>query len=237
VSIDSDRYIDINPAQGWTGQIDVTVSVTDIPATRFDTFSLAVGGPTAVEIAFYARLSESGVVNLRWLVAPLTGIEGFNIYRTTDPAGPYEIVNRDVLPPVSPGEYADASVWPEATFWYELRAVRDTGVEELVGSQHPSVTIGGKLVTRLYDAAPNPFTTSTIVRFDVASDNANLRLAVYDVRGQLVRTLASGATPRGRHATFWNGSDEKGSQIAPGVYFVRLEVDGNAEVSRVLRIE
>jgi len=71
-------------------------------------------------------------------------------------------------------------------------------------------------------AAPNPFTARTSLRINLA-DPASVTLAVYDVRGRLVRSLARGALPVGSHVFAWDGRDGEGRPVAPGVYFARLD--------------
>jgi hypothetical protein len=77
--------------------------------------------------------------------------------------------------------------------------------------------------SRLYASSPNPFESTTSIRYDLARED-RVRLAVYDVRGKTVRTLIDvGAQPAGWHAVEWDGRDDKGNAVAPGVYFYRLE--------------
>ena len=64
----------------------------------------------------------------------------------------------------------------------------------------------------------NPMTT---VCFGLA-ENSRVRLAIYDVRGRLVRTLVNGEMPAGSHRTVWNGRNDRGRQVSSGVYFCRM---------------
>jgi len=51
-------------------------------------------------------------------------------------------------------------------------------------------------------------------------------LEVYDVGGRLVRVLAEGRFAGGEHEVVWEGLDESGHRVAPGVYFCRLKSGG-----------
>jgi len=74
----------------------------------------------------------------------------------------------------------------------------------------------------LFDAAPNPFNPQTTLRFDL--HNAALaRLAIYDLRGRLVRSLVDEYLSPGVHETTWNGRDDKGAQVASGTYLARID--------------
>lgn len=81
-------------------------------------------------------------------------------------------------------------------------------------------------------AYPNPFRGGTSVRFALAQPGP-LRLAVHDVTGRRVRTLASGEWAAGSHEVRWDGLDSRGAPVARGAYFVRLE---DALGTRTLRV-
>jgi hypothetical protein len=62
------------------------------------------------------------------------------------------------------------------------------------------------------------------------------RLAVYDVRGSLVRRLVDGWQPSGSHELAWDGTDEARRRVFPGLYFARLEWGGRSLVRRLVVI-
>lgn len=77
---------------------------------------------------------------------------------------------------------------------------------------------------RLYANYPNPFNPQTEIRFDLAgSGNCTVRLTVYNIRGQEIRTLVNGALPAGSHRVHWDGRDSAGRSAGTGIYIYRLE--------------
>jgi hypothetical protein len=80
-------------------------------------------------------------------------------------------------------------------------------------------------LTRFSGVYPNPFGTSATLAFDLAADHV-VRLAVYDLRGALVRTLRSGWLPAGRYSDTWDGRDRDGRAVPGGVYLVRFDAGG-----------
>jgi hypothetical protein len=74
---------------------------------------------------------------------------------------------------------------------------------------------------------PNPFNPSTTIHYQLPV-GSEVRLEIYDVLGQKVRTLASGLQPAGFHRAAWNSRDDEGGAVAAGVYFYRLEARGTA---------
>jgi len=80
---------------------------------------------------------------------------------------------------------------------------------------------------------PNPFNPSTTITFNMPlSGNANL--AVYNVKGQLVKTLVAGSVTSGDHKVVWNGTDNGGQSVSSGVYFYRLTTNGHTETRKMM---
>jgi hypothetical protein len=72
---------------------------------------------------------------------------------------------------------------------------------------------------------PNPFNPSTTFSFDVPGITAmrqHVTLTVYDMRGQLVRTLLSSEIEPGNHCVTWDGKDESGKSVSSGIYLYAL---------------
>jgi hypothetical protein len=74
-------------------------------------------------------------------------------------------------------------------------------------------------------ALPNPFRDQTVLAYRL--DRAgHVRLAVYDVAGRLVAEPAAGWQEPGDQQAIWNGDAGDGRRVAPGVYLLRVTVDG-----------
>ena len=72
---------------------------------------------------------------------------------------------------------------------------------------------------------PNPFNPSTDFRFNLPEAGA-AEVWIYNLRGALVRRLSAGVLPAGPAKMSWAGRDNNGSEVASGVYFYRLFLDG-----------
>ena len=88
----------------------------------------------------------------------------------------------------------------------------------------------------LYAATPNPFRSSTTLRFDVPSTGARARLDVFDVGGRRITTLEDRWLDGGEHVAQWDGTDAGGRSVGPGLYFGRLQIEGSSRTSRLLRV-
>lgn len=84
-------------------------------------------------------------------------------------------------------------------------------------------------------SAPNPFTSSTELRFQLSADGP-YELEVFDVAGKRVAGFR-GIGRAGANAVRWNGRDEEGRRTAAGVYYYRLASGGQRESRKVVRLE
>ena len=84
----------------------------------------------------------------------------------------------------------------------------------------------------LHTSIPNPMRDEAVIRFQLPRKSA-VGLRLYDVRGRLVRAaLVDKELPAGEHQWIWDGRNDAGSQIGPGVYFVRLLVEGEQRTTK-----
>ena len=96
---------------------------------------------------------------------------------------------------------------------------RAAGAGALAGRHTPDAQIPARFA--LHQNTPNPFATSTLIRFDLPRA-AETRLEVFDLIGRRIRTLENRALPAGFHVAEWNHLDEAGRPVAPGIYVYRL---------------
>lgn len=79
--------------------------------------------------------------------------------------------------------------------------------------------------------APNPFNPSTTVSFTLPQAGP-VELAVYDLRGRLVRVLLAEEKSAGSFTVAWRGRDEQGAAVAAGTYLFQLEAGGRKLVAK-----
>jgi len=73
----------------------------------------------------------------------------------------------------------------------------------------------------LYQNYPNPFNPSTTIRFDIEK-KATADIAVFNVLGQKIATLAYGELTPGTYSTTWSGINDAGRAVSSGIYIVRM---------------
>jgi len=77
---------------------------------------------------------------------------------------------------------------------------------------------------------PNPFNASTKIPVSIPF-TTQVKLAVYNMLGQEVRTIYSGTLAAGRHLFEWNGNDANRKALSSGVYIFRLTTRKNVSLT------
>ena len=92
---------------------------------------------------------------------------------------------------------------------------------------------GGSIPKRfeLSQNYPNPFNPSTTIKFSVPKDG-NVAIKVYDVKGQLVKTLVNQRVIVGNYTVDFNASE-----LSSGVYFYSLETADFQETKRMILVK
>jgi len=80
---------------------------------------------------------------------------------------------------------------------------------------------------------PNPVISSTMISFNL-HETAQVDVSIYNMEGQLVKSLFSGVASS--KTMEWNGKDEYGRELTPGVYFYNLIMNGKTEETKKLII-
>jgi hypothetical protein len=90
---------------------------------------------------------------------------------------------------------------------------------------------------RLGPNVPNPFNPSTSIEYEV-SESGFVSLKIYNVAGQLVKTLMDGQQAAGQvHEATWNGLDDAGQPVSSGVYFYKLTSKGFVKTRKMVLLK
>ncbi len=64
-----------------------------------------------------------------------------------------------------------------------------------------------------------------------------MELAIFNAKGQKVKTLIDRNYASGSYSATWNGDDANGSQVASGLYFYRLTADGKMKSGKLMLLK
>ena len=103
-----------------------------------------------------------------------------------------------------------------------------TDVEEEVDPESPIAHF------QLMQNYPNPFNSNTFIQYTLSRDT-EVELFVYNILGQLVRTIFRGEQQRGTHILSWDGKDDQQKEVGSGIYFYQLKTaDGASQTRKIL---
>jgi flagellar hook assembly protein FlgD len=105
-------------------------------------------------------------------------------------------------------------------------------VENLTITDIPDNSIQLPFGYHLYQNYPNPFNSHTTMKYYLPKPN-QVKVEIYDVLGQKVKTLINQPQNSGMHQVVWNGRDENGNSVSSGVYIYNL-TSGNYSASKKL---
>jgi len=107
--------------------------------------------------------------------------------------------------------------------------------------------VPGLLEQDLLKVSPNPFRDAVSIYYEVPStvvgasgdelvntEQLETSVRVYNIRGRQVEVLVDEVLGPGRYSTRWDASDEKGTPVASGVYYVRLQIGKRHVIKRAI---
>ncbi len=118
-----------------------------------------------------------------------------------------------------PGPYID-----DVVIWDATRAMTD--VDDGIPFAKPNTYA-------LKQNRPNPFNPVTEIQFAIP-EAGNVRLEVYNLQGQLVKTLVNEARSAGFWSATWDGTNNNGEQVSSGVYFYRIDCNDFGETRKMI---
>jgi subtilisin family serine protease/bacillopeptidase F (M6 metalloprotease family) len=116
-------------------------------------------------------------------------------------------------------DWRRAGILDRGISWLESAASADLAVNK---SEASDAAVPNRL--EMGQNYPNPFNPTTTLRVGVPSGvQGNVTLKIYNVRGQLVKTMFEGSKAPGWYTFVWDGRNNRGESVSTGVYFARFD--------------
>jgi len=241
----------------------VRITATRDGFTPFTSGNLNVvaGRQVVHNISLGAPGSITGTVRRESNYAPLGGVlvrvaEG--LQATTNSAGVYTINN--IPAGVVRVSGTMAGFVPYNSGNLTVVAAQQLTHDFVMGAVDEDDVVAIPLVTALQGNFPNPFNPSTTIKFSLSSGevsnnslssgevsnnslssgegrgegSTNVNITVYNIRGQVVKTLVNDYFPAGRHSVEWNGTDNRGRTVSSGIYFYRMTAGEYSATKRMV---
>lgn len=186
--------------------------------------------------SFNAVISGRNNVQVTWSTQSQTNLTGFYIYRNSDK----EAATAECVSPLFPATnsstfqtyaFTDNAV-NEGLWYYWLESQEFDGSSELHGPVFVTVSHDAQsgtpnvpLKTGIKSIYPNPFNPSTTITIGL-SKASDVNMEIYNIKGELVRKLASGMKSVGTHNILWNGLSDSGQACGSGIYLLKFMANG-----------
>ncbi len=110
-----------------------------------------------------------------------------------------------------------------------------TLIIELTGSANPVANDENvqQLITSLKGNYPNPFNPSTTIRYSL-KESGKVKIEIYNLKGQLVKTLINQTMPKGEHQINWNAKDDRGNKVSSGIYLYKMKVGNYNSTNKMM---
>ncbi len=136
----------------------------------------------------------------------------------------------------------------QGEYQYAVTAVHTNGVESIpsfsnvINKTTPADAEDQTLPaeTKLFANVPNPFNPETVIRFQLSnnSDQDDIELTIFNVKGQRIKTLPVSPSPvHTLSEVTWNGTDDNNQPVPSGIYFYRLSVGDYTSTRKMLLLK
>lgn len=191
--------------------------------------------------SFAALPAESGI-KVTWTVGGCSEGGGIGLYRSKASEDGFVKINEQLINAVSSDSQAiteysfvDQDVVPGIEYFYKLARVLKEGRTEFF-SEIVSVMIIPDFA--LYPNYPNPFNATTIITYDIHSEKpVQTTLSIYNILGQKVRVVLEEEKSAGHYQIEWDGKDDRGNNVASGIYFYVLKTDKKIDKKKMLLLK
>ncbi|RMD58562.1 T9SS C-terminal target domain-containing protein, partial [Candidatus Parcubacteria bacterium] len=210
---------------------DPTVYFDSDPVTGFSIDNLAPAAPANLA-AKEVEVNAASAIQLTWDESQDADFAYFALYKdgATEP-----VVKTIEL------SYLDTDVAVGESHNYTLTAFDFAGNESEGAEVSLVVTsVAGEPPSAipkafaLHQNYPNPFNPETVIGFDVP-EKSLVRIEIYNILGQKVRTLADRSYAPGTYKVRWDGMDASGRRLPTGVYAYRLRA-GQTTITRKMML-
>lgn len=198
--------------------------------------------PLGVELASFTALGGPGSVTLLWSTASELNCYQWQVERSLNISSGYQVMA--VLPASGQASgqndynWTDHGLEPGLTYHYRLKEFGLDGSTAFYGPVTASAGTGFPVREDLCQAScsPNPFSGTATFSY-LLNRPGRVELNIYNIYGQLVRSLDGGSRPAGRNALSWNGRMNNGQACAGGIYFYRLDCGGMTQKGKLVLVK
>ena len=137
--------------------------------------------------------------------------------------------------------FLDQNVDEGSTYYYRVRSIDDAGNQSEFSETVQMSTLSNENSMMadqfmLHQNYPNPFNPITTLRYDLPEDSF-VKVSVYDMSGNQVRTLVNEAKSAGFRSVQWNATNNQGQPVSAGVYIYSIEAENFIDTRKMILLK
>jgi len=178
-----------------------------------------------------------------WATQSEANLNGYYLLRATIDDLSQATVISPLIPATNTSQqqvylFTDKNIYEEGMYYYWLEIQDYNAHSSYYGSRYiyfegtPNSAMEYKLITGIRSIYPNPFNPSTTISYEL-NKKAEVKIEIYNNRGQVIQTFALGQKDKGRYKLIWEGKDKNNSNCGCGIYFIRMLVDRESYMQKV----
>jgi len=193
------------------------------------------------------RLTQlDSCIQVKWATSKQFASYGFNLWRAVGADSNYSIIhetNDTIRLDTALLNYTfnDSNVTTGLTYYYKVQAKALNDSSLFFGPVNVLYTgISGKpwepVITYSYKLgqnAPNPFKQLTTINYQLPKAG-QVSLKIYNIAGQVVKTLTDGVQGPGAYNVKWNGMDQNNQKVSNGIYFYKLVTGDKQAIKKMI---
>ncbi|MDD4156207.1 MAG: T9SS type A sorting domain-containing protein [Candidatus Cloacimonetes bacterium] len=198
--------------------------------------------------SFTVNATNSSTLKICWSTESESNLIGYHILRniSSDISTAKRInanyINANNTPNTSHYEFSDNDIVFNTAYHYWLQTIEYDGTIQYFGpitgksADSTQEVIVLPFETKLGFAYPNPFNPSTTIDFNLAEDN-NVKIEIYNIKGQKVKTLIDEYRQAGNHHIIWDGQDNLNHNCSNGLYFYKMQTNNYVNIKKVMLLK
>jgi len=129
--------------------------------------------------------------------------------------------------------------WPNNYYWMQaqtgvdMKSLSISFSEKSFSNNRPVNNSALHQAIPTVEVYPNPFNPSTTISWFLPKAG-DISVAVYNIKGQLVKKLRDGFMDAGRHRFIWDSRDSDNRRVSSGIYFVRIKTGEQSVVRKMI---
>jgi hypothetical protein len=192
------------------------------------------GDVVPVELFGFSATSRGHSITLNWTTATEKDNYGFEVQRKNQPNGDWKkigsVMGNGTTATPHNYSFVDDHIAVGA-YSYRLKQIDFDGGFEFTGEI--LIEVKPPSTFSLDQNYPNPFNPRTTIKFDIP-EKSHVKLEIYNLLGEKIRTLISGRKDAGIYNIEWDGKNKQGITMSSGIYLYILTTDKHRDVRKMI---